>query len=408
MGLVFIADALRLALKSLSERRVRAILTIVGIAIGPLALVMMSSVVKGYSDYVTSQIESLGQNLIVVRPSEAGFKLSDDDLNFIRSLEGVKRAEPFYLTQAKVKVGTEEEDVTVYATDINMVFEAISGIKILYGSIPSSTETTKAVIGYDVAFDDNGDEVYYVGDALSFTIFMPKSGGGVKVKRVTVLISAILDKFGGAFFLTPDKSIFLNVDAGSKLLDMDEWTGILVLAKSSSDVPKVVNEIREAYHNNVEVISFQGIARIISSVTGAMDFITFSTSLAAFAVAIAGVAATMITSVIERVREIGVMKALGFTDLQVLILILTEGLVMSLIGGGVGIALGVLGANVLASKGFVIKGVTTAIVIKAPPAITPELILKTLGIAISVGLLGSLFPAYKAAKIPPAVALRYE
>ena len=407
MNISFVLDALRMATKTLSERKLRAILTIIGIAIGPLALITMSSVVRGYSNYVTSQLEALGQNLIIIQSTE-NYKLTDKDIDTLKQIPGVKRVEPYYMTQAEVKVGNDKKDVIVYAVSIDVIFEAISGIKVLEGTIPSQSEVVKAVIGHDIAFDDNGRQVYYVGDTITLTIYQLEPGGKVHIKHVNVLVSAILDKFGGAFFLSPDQTVFLSTDAGKKLLGMKDWSGILVLANNSRLVLSIEEKIRNMYHRNVNVISFQGIAKVINSITGAMDFITFSTSLAAFAVAVAGVAATMITSVIERIREIGVMKAVGFTNNQVLFMILTESLVMSLIGGAIGISLGALGAYVLASKGFVIHAGTSTIVISAPPAITSELIINTVGIVAMVGILGGLFPAYKAAKIPPAVALRYE
>lgn len=406
MNLTFIYDTIRIALKSLSYRKLRSILTIIGIAIGPLALVMMLSVVKGHSDYVVNQLESLGQNLIVVKPS-GHFKLTEKDLDTIRSIPNVDQAEPFYMVQATVKVGTKEKSVVVYVVPLNLIFKAISNLKILEGNTPSSSEIVKAIIGYDIAFD-NGNQVYYVGDAITLKTYRIEPGGITRVKRVTVLVSAILDKFGGAFFLSPDETIFLNLDAGFKLLGLNEWSGILVLAKSSKAVVEVEKAIKEKYHDSVTVISFQGIANIISSITNVMNFITFSTSLCAFAVAVAGVAATMITSVIERVKEIGVMKALGFTDSQILFIVLSESFIMSIIGGITGIALGIIGAYILSLKGFIIRTGLTQIVITAPPAITLELILKTMAITLLVGIVGGIFPAYKAAKIPPAVALRYE
>jgi len=403
----FILDVVRLAIKSLGERRARALLTIVGISIGPFALVAMTGMVLGYSDYVTHQIEALGQNLIVVSPRQ-NFKLTNKDLDFMRSIPGVEDAEPFYMVHAKVRVGTEEKDVIVYATSIDLIFKAISGLKVEKGSKPSPSSVVEALIGHDIAFTSTGRQVHFVGDALTITIYKPKHGGGFEVKRVTVLISGILAKFGGAFFLSPDTSIYLNKNAGHTILGLNQWSGILILAKSSKYVPYIVKVLQKAYGNNVDIISFQGIARIVSSIAGAMNFIAFSTGLSAFAVAVAGVAATMITSVMERFREIGVMKALGFTDMQVLLMILAEGLLMSILGGVVGVSLGVAGAYALASRGFVIHGMMSTIVIKAPPKISAELILRTLGITIAVGLVGSIFPAYKASKIPPAVALRYE
>lgn len=407
MNINFLIDALRLALKTLSERRLRAILTIIGIAIGPITLVTMSSVVRGYSNYVTSQLEALGQNLIVVQ-STGNYKLSQEDVDALENIPGIKRVEPFYMTRATVKVGDEDKEVIVYAVPIDLIFEAIGGLKLLEGNIPPQSDVIKAVIGYDIAFDENGDQVYFIGDTITLTIYSVEAGGKVKVKRVNVLIAGILDKFGGAFFLSPDRTIFLSPEAGKRLLGLKEWSGILILVENSRLVLQIEENIRNMYRGNVDVISFQGIARVINSITGAMDFITFSTSLAAFAVAVAGVAATMITSVIERIREIGVMKAVGFTNNQVLFMILSESLVMSLIGGSVGITLGVIGAYTLASRGFTIKAGTTSIIISAPPAITPELILNTIGIVLLVGIIGGIFPAYSAAKIPPAVALRYE
>ncbi len=400
-------DILRLAIKGLSERRLRASLTIVGIAIGPLALVMMTSVVEGYSDYVTKQIESLGQNLIVVFPRE-NFELTEKDLDFIRSIPGVEEAEPFYLVHATVRVGNEEKEVTVYATSIPLIFKAIANLEVEQGEVPSSSNIIAAIVGHDIAYDENGNQVYHVGDAITITMYMPKHGGGFKVKHITVLIAGILKRFGGAFFLSPDTSIYLWEDAGPKILGLHKWSGILVLVKRSDLVPKVFDEIKNAYQNNVDLISFQGIARVVSSITAAMNFITFSTSLSAFAVAVAGVAATMITSVMERVREIGVMKALGFTDAQVLAIVLCEAILMSLIGGAIGITLGVIGAYIMSSKGFVIHGIATKIVISAPPKITVELIARTIAITLIVGIAGGIFPAYRAAKIPPAIALRYE
>ena len=146
---------------------------------------------------------------------------------------------------------------------------------------------------------------------------------------------------------------------------------------------------------------------MIASITAAMNFVTFATGLAAFAVAAAGVAATMVTSVMERTREIGVLKAIGFTNLDVVVMILAEAVIMSLIGAAIGVALGSAGAYMLASKGMVIRG-AHVFVIKAPPAITPELVGRAVGLTVAVGVLGSVIPAYQAARIPPAVALRYE
>jgi len=405
--LQFAIDVFRLALKALTERKTRALLTIVGIAIGPLALVMISSVIDGYADYVIGQIEGLGQNAVVLFP-ESGYRFSESDLSTIRSMAGVRRAEPFYSIQAQVRVGGQTRNVFVYAIPIDVVFEAIGGLEMLEGRIPSESEYLKAVIGYKIAFDDSGNRAYSVGDAITIT-YMRTSGGRSEVKRAYVLVAGILEEFGGAFILSPDTTVFLPLEAGQRVFGLGEWSGIFVLAERSEYVATLVRELQRLYSGSASVVSFQSIANIVNSVIGAMNFISFAASLSAFAVAVAGVAATMITSVVERTREIGVLKALGFTDRQVLVMILAESIVMGIVGGAIGILLGVAGAHVLASRGFEIRATAEAVmVIRASPKISLANIGRTVALTILVGVGGGILPAYRASKIPPAVALRYE
>ncbi len=402
----FLLDILRMSLKALTERRTRAALTIAGIALGPLALVMISSVIDGYGDYIISQVEGLGQNVIVLSPS-SGYKFSESDLNTIRAIPGVKRAEPFYSTQGQVRVGSETRVVFVYAIPVDVVFESMRGLEVLKGSTPSEGEYLKALVGYKIAHSDDGSVVYDVGDVLTITYLKP-SAGRSEIKRVSVIVSGVLREFGGAFILSPDLTVLLPLQAGQRLLGLSEWSGIYVLVERSDLVPRVLEELHSIYRGSADIISFQSIANIINSVIGAMNFISFAASLSAFAVAVSGVAATMITSVVERVREIGVLKAIGFKDSQVLLLVLAESVVMSIIGGAIGIALGAVGAHMLASVGFTLRTGVYSVVIRAPPKITASGILRAAALTLVVGVAGGIFPAYRAAKIPPAVALRYE
>jgi len=405
---MLVSDILRLSVKTLSEKKLRAILTIIGIAIGPMALITIGSVTSGYGDYIVNSIMGLGQNLIVITPAR-DYKLTQDDLNTLRSIDGVVDASPFYSTQGEMYIGGEKKTVFIYGVNPEFILNALTSLTIKEGTAPAPTDLGKALVGYKIAYSDNGEAQYGLGDVISITVYQVQQGGKIQIKRLSVSITGILDKYGGAAFLNPDQTIFIPMETVEKMLGVKDWSGILLLAESPEKVDAVSSRIRGIYGGNVDVISFLAIARIASSIVSAVNFITFAATLSAFAVAVAGTASTMITSVIERTREIGVMKALGFRDRQVLILIIMEGVVMSLIGCIIGLATGLMGAHVLSSRGLVISsGGMFAVSIQASPKITAELVGETIALTILTGILGSIFPAYRAMKIPPAVALRYE
>lgn len=400
-----IEDVVRLSTKTLSERKLRALLTIIGIAIGPLALVSIQGVVSGYGNYIITSIMGLGQNLIVVTPA-SGYKLTESDLAAMLSIEGVEDASPFYTTQGELTIGGEKKTVYVYGIKMEFLFKALTSLKLEKGAIPPSSELNRGVIGHSIAYSD-GEAAYGLGDVLSITVYQLRENR-VAVKKLNIVVDGILEKYGGAAFLNPDQTVFISMETAERVLGVKDWTGILILAESPEVVDQVTATIRKAWGNRVDVISFLAIARIASSIISTVNFITFSASVSAFAVAIAGTASTMITSVMERTREIGVLKALGFSDRDVLVLIISEGVLMALIGGAIGISLGYLGAQILASHGLTISGTPMTIRIEASPEITPLLVLQTLLLTMFVGIVGAIFPAYRAMKIPPAVALKYE
>jgi len=405
---MLVSDILKLSIRTLSEKKLRAVLTIIGIAIGPMALMTIGGVTSGYGDFIVNSIMGLGQNLIVVTPSR-DYKLTQDDLDTLKNIEGVVDASPFYSTQGEMYIGGEKKTVFIYGVNPDFLLKALTSLTVKEGRTPSESDLGRALVGYKIAYSDNGEPEYSVGDVVSVTVYQVKTGGKVEVKRLSVVVSGVLDKYGGAAFLNPDQTIFVPMNTVEKMLGVKDWSGILLLAESPNIVDEVSNRIRSMYGGNLDVISFLAIARIASSIVSAVNFITFAATLSAFAVAVAGTASTMITSVVERTREIGVMKALGFKDTQVLALIIMEGVTMSIIGCAIGVLVGFIGAHLLSTHGLVISsGEAFTISIQASPKITVELMAETILLTILTGILGSIFPAYRAMKIPPAVALRYE
>ena len=400
-----IIDLVRLAIRVLSEKKTRSILTIIGIAIGPTALVAILGVVEGYSSYVINQIQGLGQDFIIIIP-HAGYTLTQSDVEMIKAMPEVKYVTPFYSARVKILRGGKYIDATAYAVNLNVFFHALRKLRIEEGEIPAPSDFIGAVVGKFIAFNEKGTQYYSIGDVITLKYYVIR-GGRITTKTVNVVIRGILAEFGNAFFVNPDTTVFLPLAAGRRLFGFTKWSGLIIIVKKPIYVEEVTNKLRNIYGERVAVISLIEIARVVSSITAAMKFVTTAAGSAAFIVAVTGIAASMITSVMERTREIGVMKAIGFTNTEIMVSMMMESLVMSIIGASIGLVLGTAGAYLLARQGMTIHG-AEAFVIRAPPKITPMLLGGSFLVTIVVGAIGGLIPAYQAARIPPAVALRYE
>ncbi len=404
--LQFLLDSLGMSAKVLGERKLRSALTIAGVVVGPLIMVMMGSVVSGYASYVMEELRSLGQNVVVVFPS-GGYELTEQDLEYIASFEYVEAAEPFYSFQGVVRRCGSEVQVYVYAIKPSIIFRAMGNLRIAEGDPPPEGDLVSAAIGHRVSVVEDS-RCLGVGDVVSLYVAEMEGGRIRNVRSASFIVSAVLEEYGGALILSPDQMLLVNAEVGRTVLGAKRWSGIFVLLRDSEFVRDFLRDMRRSYGGNVELISFAAIADAVSSVTSAVSYINYVTSLSAFAVAVAGVSATMVTSVIERTREIGVMKAVGFTNRQVVFMVLSESLVMCLLGAAIGIALGVAGAYALSGQGLEIRAGTSSLVLAARPDVSLERVLTTAGLTLTVGLVGGSFPAYLAARIPPAVALRYE
>jgi putative ABC transport system permease protein len=227
----------------------------------------------------------------------------------------------------------------------------------------------------------------------------------VKLKISSFRIAGILKPYGTIMIVNPDRSIFLPLDAGPSMLGQKRYTGIFLVAGSPDRVEYIVSRIRNLYGDYLDIISIKQIAKTVNNVMKILDILLFSTSSISFAVAVTGVMATMFTSVMERTKEIGVMKALGFTNRQVMLLILSESLIISLIGGIIGVAAGVIGSYILTNRSLTI---VEGIAIVATPIISIDLVLSAILLSLSVGMVGGLLPALRASKLQPVEALRYE
>jgi len=200
-----------------------------------------------------------------------------------------------------------------------------------------------------------------------------------------------------------------------------------VVVDSVSQVNQVVSEIQNTLGKGVRVVSVEQFVTLINQTTASIDGLLFVAGASSFIVAFVGILSTMFTTVMERIREIGVLRAIGFTRRSIMILFMAESIMMGLIGGiagvGAGVGMGYLltslsnsgggrfggggpgGANSFGGGG---PGGANPFGGHVTPVFEPVFMLEVIGITAVFSLLAGIIPAYRASRIEPAVALRYE
>ncbi len=164
----------------------------------------------------------------------------------------------------------------------------------------------------------------------------------------TFMITGVLQKFGPSYIINVDRAVFVSLQTGRELSGNAPYDGLLVVASSSGAVDYVTSQIQKEYGNQLTVMTSQEALRVAGSITSTLTLLLMSTASISFLVAFVGVTTTMYTSTLERTREIGILKAIGFKKRDVVMIFVTESAVMGAAGGSLGAALGVGASYVLA------------------------------------------------------------
>jgi len=434
-------DLTKFAWRALTDRKLRATLTIIGIVIGPATIVALLSVTQGFGNAVTGELASTGSTSIFVTASGSGSYLTYTDVPIMQKMPGVSVVIPFWLLTGTIKQGTQTTTVQVMAGDFSKLNSFLPGLALGTGTQPSSSDLAGADIGYSIAYPDiAGAANVSVNQIVS--VSLPQSGplGGTSVTgEKSFVVRGIYKQFGQGLFINPDTGIFVPLSEGQSLLHTDHYSGIVVVASSASTVSEVLNELTNQYGQSIRAISVSSLVSAISSITGALGLILSGIAGISVIVAFIGIMTTMFTTVVERTKEIGILKALGYKSTNILSLFLAESAITGLIGG-------IIGASVGAGLAFVISDIFGALAARSSssgsssgssstreglgggggfggggfggggssggavslhivPAITPELLIAAIALATMVGALAGFLPAWRASRLLPVDAL---
>ena len=427
-------DVFGYSFNAIKLRKLRAALTTLGVIVGIAAIVALLSITQGLQVTLTDQLnQGLSANTLIVRAnsgddsglgggfgqgsSGTGFSLYTNYTTEIKALSpDIDMAIAIMSRNGRVQSSEFNRSATLYGVDFNDYAAVYPTFKAETGYIPTDPIDIQIVVGNGVSRSSRNDTLFFgAGDLVNVswinaTVLPPVN------EKYTAVIAGVLEGVGGFSISGPsDTGVYIPIEKAQEFFGTEQCDTIIVILKNSDNatVTNVSNAITAHFNNQVSVTAATTILDLISSVFSTIQL--FLGGIAAISLLVAGIGIMniMIVSLIERTREIGILKALGMKSRSVLAIFLGESVIIGLIGALAGIGLGwglaVIVAEVLGSGAFSVGaggGGSGAFAIT--PLLTPTVFVGALAFGIGVSVIFALYPAWRASKLKPVDALRYE
>ena len=407
LGLDSFLSLFSLALDSISHRKLRSFLTMLGIFIGVASVVALISLGQGLSDSINGEFQKIGVDKLSVTPGGsaisamyASSKLSERDLAAVKRVNGVEKA-GYMMTRSMLAQHGDKKTFAMVSgiptsSDEAGPIEEFMGMEIEQGRGLNTNDKYKALIGNKLATDN---------------IF----GHELKLNDVVILnntefrVVGILKKVGNPIV---DGAFMMPGDAAKEVMGSSEYSRF-VLKLSSGIIPSELrDEVEKALRQSrgvtkktqdFQVSTSEQLLESFNMIFNVVQAIIIGIAAISLLVGAIGIMNTMYTAVLERTKEIGIMKAVGAKNSEIMLLFLIESGLLGLVGGVIGVILGfVMGktAEIIAGQALG----TDLLKLYFPP----ELIIGALAFSFVIGALSGMVPARQASHLRPVDALRYE
>ncbi|MBN2014349.1 MAG: ABC transporter permease [Candidatus Altiarchaeota archaeon] len=403
-----IGDYIKLAIDGIKNRRLRSWLTMIGIFIGIIAVVSLVSLGQGLQKVIDEQFEMVGGDRIVISPGGGGTissfggmfssaKLREGDLDVVSKVRGVDSALGLFTTTGKAKTDGEQKSIPIFGAPTDpkqqKLLRQIDFFVVNNGRYLEQGDKYKANVG--VRAGDYFDEDIGVGDRI-------------EIEGIMFDVVGVNKKTGNPFH---DRKVAIPIETAWELFNKsDEFSSIQVKVEKGSDVDEVAESIKEKLRRYRDVkegeedFSVETAENIVGVFKDVLSLVTlFLVGIAAISLIVGGIGimTTMYTSVLERTDQIGIMKAIGARNEDILLMFIVEAGMLGLVGGMIGVILGLL-TSIGAEYLVVNYGGIEIFRIYAGP----DLIIGALVFSFLVGCFSGYLPASRASKMHPVEALR--
>nr|WP_306472266.1 ABC transporter permease [Bacillus wiedmannii] len=380
----------KMALKSIRANKIRAFLTMLGIIIGVSSVIVMVAIGQGSTKEVQDQIGNLGTNVLTVTITDSGATFKETDAKQIQDIDGIKAIAP--TVSGRVTVKHEKMNTQVSMIGTTSSYLDVRDLKLQSGrfiaDLDQGNHSKIVVLGSDTA-----QTLFGLGDPV---------GNSVKVNGTSYKVVGVLESVGSSLGTSGDSTIIVPLSTGQRLAATTNVGTTYVKVENEDMINFISSRIEGTMHSIVgdtdsySVSSPKDLMETASSVNDTMTLMLGGSAAISLIVGGIGIMNIMLVSVSERTKEIGIRKAIGAKRKNILLQFLIEAVVLSSLGGIIGIGIGVISAQI-----FTLATGTTI-------AYSIPVMLLSFVFSLLVGVVFGVFPANKASKLDPIQALRYE
>jgi putative ABC transport system permease protein len=414
-------ESVRIALRALGANKLRTALTMLGIVIGVGSVVALMSVGRGAQASITAQIQSQGTNLLFVRPGST-------QQGGVRTGQGQSPTLTYEDALALAAPG-RAPSVALVAPENNQFAQLIAGGENyntrVVGTTPEyeSVRNFKAGLGEFISRQhvESRSTVIVLGATVADTLFPGTDPVGQTVKvniggrtGPTFRVIGVMERKGGTGFGNQDDQVIVPLTtmqtrlAAQRTARGTRNVGNINVqmvdgADTAAAIEEVANVLREEHRvsqDDFTIQSQEDLLNVATQITGVMTVLLGSIAGISLVVGGIGIMNIMLVSVTERTREIGIRKAVGARRRDILAQFLTEAIVVSLVGGGIGVALGMALSTGIAQIDLGGQRLATLV--------APDAVALAFGVSAAIGLFFGIYPAARASRLNPIEALRYE